>query len=116
MKNSDNVVRLGLTPKLKDIPTLLEIMNETIGLDGIKVQKSNEGYQWNGLIINEFEHFSQEEVDIDVKYLSIGIVLEKQFNCDKLGIKAGKGTVLFLGPGKYRAKGPFRFFIGSYAQ
>jgi mannose-6-phosphate isomerase class I len=37
MKNSDNVVRLGLTPKLKDIPTLLEIMNDTIDLDGINI-------------------------------------------------------------------------------
>jgi mannose-6-phosphate isomerase class I len=54
MKNSDNVVRLGLTPKLKDIPTMLEIMNETIDLDGIKVIKSNFGYNWNKLIIQEF--------------------------------------------------------------
>jgi mannose-6-phosphate isomerase len=51
MKNSDNVVRLGLTPKLKDIPTMLEIMNERIGLDGIKVESFDHGYQWNGLII-----------------------------------------------------------------
>lgn len=51
MKNSDNVVRLGLTPKLKDIPTMLEIMNDRIGLDGIKVESSDHGYQWNGLII-----------------------------------------------------------------
>jgi mannose-6-phosphate isomerase len=28
MKNSDNVVRLGLTPKLKDITTLLEIIKD----------------------------------------------------------------------------------------
>ena len=53
MKNSDNVIRLGLTPKLKDIPTMLEIMNETIGLNGIKVSKTDIGYYWNGLIIRE---------------------------------------------------------------
>ncbi len=40
MKNSDNVVRLGLTPKLKDIPTLLEIIKDDIGVDGIKVEPS----------------------------------------------------------------------------
>lgn len=62
MKNSDNVVRLGLTPKLKDIPTLLEIMNETIGLDGIKVEKGKDGYVWNGLAINVVEHLSNEEL------------------------------------------------------
>jgi mannose-6-phosphate isomerase len=37
MKNSDNVVRLGLTPKLKDITTLLEIIQDQEGVDGIKV-------------------------------------------------------------------------------
>lgn len=37
MKNSDNVVRLGLTPKLKDVKTMLEIMNDKVGLDGLKV-------------------------------------------------------------------------------
>lgn len=37
MKNSDNVVRLGLTPKLKDVTTMLEIMNDEVGLDGLKV-------------------------------------------------------------------------------
>lgn len=58
MKNSDNVVRLGLTPKLKDISTLLEIMNETIGLDGIKVEKTKDGYKWNGLAINIVENES----------------------------------------------------------
>lgn len=58
MKNSDNVVRLGLTPKLKDVPTMLEIMNETIGLDGIKVNKSADGYDWNGLIIRELSNAS----------------------------------------------------------
>lgn len=58
MKNSDNVVRLGLTPKLKDISTLLEIMNETVGLDGIKVEKAMDGYIWNGLVINIVEHQS----------------------------------------------------------
>ena len=60
MKNSDNVVRLGLTPKLKDISTLLEIMDETIGLDGIKVEKSKDGYRWNGLGIKIVEHLSNE--------------------------------------------------------
>ncbi len=52
MKNSDNVVRLGLTPKLKDIPTLLDIMNETVGLDGINVEKIKDRYNWNGLTID----------------------------------------------------------------
>ncbi len=51
MKNSDNVVRLGLTPKLKDIPTMLEIMNDRIGLDGIKVERINNGHIWNGLMM-----------------------------------------------------------------
>lgn len=60
MKNSDNVVRLGLTPKLKDISTLLEIMNETIGLDGTKVEKTKDGYIWNGLAINIVEHQSNQ--------------------------------------------------------
>jgi mannose-6-phosphate isomerase class I len=61
MKNSDNVVRLGLTPKLKDIPTLLDIMNDTIDLDGIKVLKAVHGYTWNGLIIQELENTSPTE-------------------------------------------------------
>jgi hypothetical protein len=54
------VVRLGLTPKLKDISTLLEIMNETVGLDGIKVEKAKDGYIWNGLVINIVEHQSNQ--------------------------------------------------------
>jgi mannose-6-phosphate isomerase class I len=37
MKNSDNVVRLGLTPKPKDIPTLLEIIKDDVGIDAIRV-------------------------------------------------------------------------------
>jgi len=37
MKSSDNVVRLGLTPKLKDSETMLEIMNDTLGQTGIHV-------------------------------------------------------------------------------
>lgn len=52
MKNSDNVVRLGLTPKLKDVKTMLEIMNDQIGLDGLQVQKGPSGYIWNNLVIN----------------------------------------------------------------
>lgn len=62
MKSSDNVVRLGLTPKLKDIATLLEIMDETIGLDGIKVERAKDGYVWNRLAINVVEHLSNEEL------------------------------------------------------
>lgn len=34
MKNSDNVVRLGLTPKLTDVETMLSIMKDTPGTDG----------------------------------------------------------------------------------
>lgn len=52
MKNSDNVVRLGLTPKLKDVKTMLEIMNDQIGLDGMQVNKGPTGYLWNNLVLN----------------------------------------------------------------
>mgnify|MGYP000884307613 FL=1 len=37
-------------------------MNDTIGLDGFKVNKSEHGYAWNNLFINPLE--IQEEKDI----------------------------------------------------
>lgn len=80
MKNSDNVVRLGLTPKLKDVSTLLEIMNETIGLDGIKVPKVLDGYAWNGLIIRELINNSAQQTEISIPFLSIGIVFSQEFS------------------------------------
>lgn len=55
MKNSDNVVRLGLTPKLKDVATMIEIMNGEIGLGLIEVKKMEFGFKWNGLIINPID-------------------------------------------------------------
>ena len=55
MKNSDNVVRLGLTPKLKDVKTMLEIMRDEVGLDGKKVEKTPAGYIWNNLVLNTIE-------------------------------------------------------------
>jgi mannose-6-phosphate isomerase class I len=39
MKNSDNVVRLGLTPKKKDIPNLMKIIKNNIGRTYAKVEK-----------------------------------------------------------------------------
>jgi len=52
MKNSDNVVRLGLTPKLKDVETMLKIMKDQIGLDGLEVEKTQHGYIWNKLVLS----------------------------------------------------------------
>jgi len=39
MKNSDNVVRLGLTPKKKDIPNLLKIISNNIDKKYCKIDK-----------------------------------------------------------------------------
>jgi len=74
MKNSDNVVRLGLTPKLKDVKTMLEIMNDTVGLDGLKVEKTADGYIWNNLVLNPITVQANEEQSINLKNISIGII------------------------------------------
>ena len=55
MKNSDNVVRLGLTPKLKDVETMLKIMKDQVGLDGLEVERTEHGYIWNDLVLNPQE-------------------------------------------------------------
>jgi mannose-6-phosphate isomerase class I len=55
MKNSDNVVRLGLTPKLKDVETMLKIMKDQVGLDGLEVERTEHGYIWNNLVLNPQE-------------------------------------------------------------
>ncbi len=60
MKNSDNVIRLGLTPKLKDVKTMLEIMQDEVGLDGLKVEKGPHGYRWNNLSLNKVESKGDE--------------------------------------------------------
>jgi len=41
MKSSDNVVRLGLTPKQKDIPNLLKIVKNNFHKSYCKVQPFN---------------------------------------------------------------------------
>ena len=73
MKNSDNVVRLGLTPKLKDIETMLQIINDKIGLQGIKVQNTEEGYCWNNLMIIDVKFKGQKTLSL--KHMAIGIIL-----------------------------------------
>ena len=55
MKNSDNVVRLGLTPKLKDVETMLNIMKDELGLDGMEVEKTQHGFIWNNLLLNPID-------------------------------------------------------------
>ena len=74
MKNSDNVVRLGLTPKLKDVDTMLKIMKDDIGLDGLEVERTDKGYIWNNLILDPQE-LKEEAKEIKLKQQSIGIVV-----------------------------------------
>ena len=79
MKNSDNVVRLGLTPKLKDVETMLAIMNDQIGLDGFEVPKSPLGFVWNNLRLHPTE--VGEEGKLMVASQSIGVVLSGHLKC-----------------------------------
>ncbi len=55
MKNSDNVVRLGLTPKQKDIPNLLKIIKNNIEKTYTKIEPlqnySVQKFEWNSYSI-----------------------------------------------------------------
>jgi mannose-6-phosphate isomerase class I len=70
MKNSDNVVRLGLTPKHKDTDTLLKILdysNRSIE----RLEKVGTTYRAGDLLLQEI--LTEETVELKVP--SIGIVL-----------------------------------------
>lgn len=74
MKNSDNVIRMGLTPKLKDLNVLPYILTNTL-------QPLNEIIPSNGVYSSENLHFRviHEEASFEAKVLSIGIVVEGSF-------------------------------------
>ena len=81
MKNSDNVVRLGLTPKLKDVKTMLEIMKDELDLDGMEVYQTEKGFLWNNLTLNPIK-IKDESITVDIPNQQIGILTEGTFSCD----------------------------------
>ena len=80
MKNSDNVVRLGLTPKLKDVETMLSIMKDELGLDGMEVEKTQHGFFWNNLLLNPVD-IKDEAFELSIANQSIGIIASGHFSC-----------------------------------
>lgn len=70
MKNSDNVVRLGLTPKQKDTETLMKILDyENREIE--KLVKKDSTYVAGELILHEVLHDDKVKVHVP----SVGIVL-----------------------------------------
>jgi mannose-6-phosphate isomerase class I len=55
MASSDNVVRAGLTPKFKDVPALMEIVDCSSELDGVRnLEKDSDGFDRVHAVAAEF--------------------------------------------------------------
>jgi len=86
MANSDNVVRAGLTPKFKDVNTLLKILNYDNSTPVITTKKSNNITEYSPPI----EEFKIEKIDIKNEPLE----LSTRDQVEILLITEGKITVI----------------------
>ncbi|MHB2147870.1 mannose-6-phosphate isomerase, class I [Calditrichota bacterium LG25] len=105
MANSDNVVRAGLTPKFKDVKTLIEILTYETGPVEIYEGGQNEKYVYKTPV----DEFSITHVNLDEKSnvsffsetVSIMMVVNGQgeivFNKGRLAIKKGQSILLPAG-------------------
>lgn len=106
MNNSDNVVRLGLTPKHKDTETLLKILDYN-DRSIEKLEKHNGKYVAGDLVLHEVLNTGE----LELKVPGIGLILEGEFvvNDSKL-----QSRDIFLIPtGKVTVAGAGRLYIAA---
>ena len=126
MANSDNVVRVGLTEKFKDIPALLEIMDYTAKPIEIIVPEQLGGIRTYSTPVEEFIVKNILISDNSVKVIStddkiqIGLLLKGKIDLvwdqgNTITLAQGQSTVIPAGLGKYtiRATTNSELFIAT---
>jgi len=133
MACSDNVVRAGLTPKLKDVPVLVQSLTYRAGAPDVMnppVNVEQEGTQWQRFKPEAVQDFQVDTVQVEAgkafqieasKGPRIILVLQGDANATLSGAKNSlvKGSVLFVtaGDGPLVVAGPGgAFFTVAGAQ
>ena len=113
MATSDNVVRAGLTPKLRDVPTLVSMLTYTTAPADAQLMPptSFRGLKHTQLYDPPIEEFSvlhtklhggEEETQAGVEGPSILIVTggKGEIQCEGVKGSVGEGSVWFVGAGR----------------
>ncbi|KAF5223150.1 hypothetical protein ECC02_003689 [Trypanosoma cruzi] len=129
MANSDNVVRAGLTPKWKDVPTLLEMLHyNTNGLERAKYERyrAAEGEAWEvqrysppgrftEFSLYRMEHVAQKasETCVNLPNIGLGFCLGGEGVVNGTHVAEGDCFAVPHGPLKCEANGRCVLFVAS---
>lgn len=100
-------MRLGLTPKQKDVETLLRILDYN-KREIERLERKNGRYVGGGLVLNEIEGKGKVRVD---GAAGVGIVLEGEFVVGGVGVK--EKDIVLVHPGEYEIEGKGRFYLAE---
>nr|CCC95990.1 unnamed protein product [Trypanosoma congolense IL3000] len=129
MASSDNVVRAGLTPKWKDVPTLLEMLRySTDGLEGamFRRQRARGDEQWEiqyyappcefpDFSIYRLEHVSSSNgrASVMLPTVGLGFCVGGSGMVNGEGVSMGDCFMVPYGEMKFEARGECKLFVAS---